>query len=100
MSSPTNVDDIFTEQIQDNDEDLSTVIGKEVIVVEEIEQVTKLQVLPVREANGDIPTHWVPSSPPRSLSRESSMDRFQQPVTIHSIIAETTNDVRTDSPFI
>lgn len=69
-------------------------------MVEDIEQVTKLQVLPVREANGGVPIPWLPSSPPPSLSRQSSMDRFQQPVTIHSIIAETTNDVRTHSPFI
>jgi serine/threonine protein kinase len=78
--------------IQDDDEDLFMVIGKEVIVVEDIEQVIKPQVLPVREANGDVPVHWLPSSPPPPLSRQSSMDRFQQPVTIHSIIAETTND--------
>lgn len=81
-------------QIQDDDEDPSTEIGKEVIVVEDnSDQLTKLEVLPAREANGDVPIHWLPSSPPPSLSRQSSMDRFQQPVTIHSIIAETTNDV-------
>lgn len=98
MSLLTNVNDI--QQIQDDDEDLFMAIGKEVIVVEDIEQVIKPQVLPVREANADVPVHWLPSSPPPPLSRQSSMDRFQQPVTIHSIIAETTNDVRTHSPFI
>lgn len=81
-------------QIQNDDEDLSTAIGKEVIVVEDnVDQVTKPQVLPVQETNGDLPIHWLPSSPPLSLPRQSSMDKFQQPVTIHSIIAETTNDV-------
>jgi serine/threonine-protein kinase OSR1/STK39 len=96
-----NLEDLKAEAalIQDDDEVMSTEIGKEVIVVEDIEQVTELQVLPVREANGDVPVHWLPSSPPPSLSRQSTMDRFQQPVTIHSIIAETTNDVRTDSCF-
>ncbi|KAG0565283.1 hypothetical protein KC19_8G178800 [Ceratodon purpureus] len=90
-----NLEDLKAEAalIQDDDEDPSMEIGKEVIVVEDnTDQLTKLEVLPVRESNGDVPIHWLPSSPPPSLSRQSSMDRFQQPVTIHSIIAETTND--------
>lgn len=68
------------------------VVGKDVIVVEE-QEVTKLQVLPFMETDGDVPSHCLTPSPPPSLSRQPSIDRFQQPVTIHSIIAETTSDV-------
>uniref|UniRef100_A0A7I4C9B2 Protein kinase domain-containing protein n=1 Tax=Physcomitrium patens TaxID=3218 RepID=A0A7I4C9B2_PHYPA len=88
-----DLDDLKAEAalIQDGDEDLSMVVGKDVIVVEE-QEVTKLQVLPFMETDGDVPSHCLTPSPPPSLSRQPSIDRFQQPVTIHSIIAETTSD--------
>lgn len=56
-------------------------------------EVPKLQIPLVKEESGDGSPQIFSSSPQPSLSRESSSDRIQLPVTIHSIIAETTNDV-------
>jgi hypothetical protein len=65
---------------------------KEVAVEKNVVEVPKLQIPPVKEESGDGSPQIFSSSQP-SLSRESSSDRIQLPVTIHSIIAETTNDV-------
>lgn len=56
-------------------------------------EVPKLQIPLVKEESGDGSPQILPLSPQPPLSRESSSERIQLPVTIHSIIAETTNDV-------
>lgn len=75
-------------QIQDDDEILKVSIDKEV------EEIPQLQVTPVKEEHKEAALSPLSPLAQPALSHESSTERIQLPVTIHSIIAETTNDVR------
>lgn len=66
-----------------------------VAVDKEVEETPSPQVTPVKEENKEAVVQCLSPLTQPALSNESSSERVQLPVTIHSIIAETTNDVRT-----
>lgn len=67
-----------------------------VAVDKEIEEIPSPKVTPVKEENKEAVLQSLSQLPltQSAVSNESSSERIQLPVTIHSIIAETTNDVR------
>lgn len=82
-------------QIQDDEVLVPKVL--KVAMDKEVEEVSLPQVTPVKDArkddiDSDLQCLSPLAQPP--LCYESSSERMQLPVTIHSIIAETTNDVR------
>lgn len=60
----------------------------------EVEEVPPPQVTPVKEEAKEAALSLLSPLAQPALSHDSSSERIQLPVTIHSIIAETTNDVR------
>lgn len=66
-----------------------------VAVDKEVEETPSPQVTPVKEENKEPVLQCLSPLAQPALNNESSSERVQLPVTIHSIIAETTNDVRT-----
>lgn len=88
----------LSSQIQDDEENP---FPKTVIEVEEV--LKQPAAAGGEDESADTSPKFPLSSPPQpSLSRESSLDMFQQlPVTIHSIVAETAaNDVSSSLPKI
>lgn len=62
-------------------------------MVKEVEEVPKAPGTQGNNESADASPQFLSPSPQPSLTRDSSSDRFQVPVTTHSIIAETTIDV-------
>uniref|UniRef100_A0A7I4F0C4 Protein kinase domain-containing protein n=1 Tax=Physcomitrium patens TaxID=3218 RepID=A0A7I4F0C4_PHYPA len=87
-----NVEDLKAQAalIQDDEEVVPKLL--KVALNTEAEEISQAPVTPVKEeiTEGDLQCSSPLSQPP--LCRESSFNRVQMPVTIHSIIAETTND--------
>lgn len=85
-------------QIQNDDEVLVPKVLK-VAMEKEVEEVSLSQVTPVKDdVDSDSQCLSPLAQPP--FCHESSSERMQLPVTIHSIIAETTNDVSSVAIFL
>lgn len=59
----------------------------------EVKEVSQPQVFPVREGKMEAGLHCMSPLAQRALCHEPSCDRMQLPATIHSVMAEATNDV-------
>jgi hypothetical protein len=95
-----NVEDLKMQaaMIQDDDDSPTTRKAKEVEeVLKQVEEGPK-SASRGTEGSASSSPKFLPTAAEPSLSRESSSERFQVPVTIHSIIAETANDVSISSP--
>lgn len=68
-----------------------------VAVDKEVEETPSPQVIPVKEESKEAVLQSLSPLTQPVFSNESSSERIQLPVTLHSIIAETANDVRTGS---
>ena len=82
-------------QIQDDDEVLEPKPLK-IAMDKEVEDISPPQVTPVKEETTEAALSPLSPMAQPALSHESLSERIQLPVTIHSIIAETTNDVRNE----
>uniref|UniRef100_A0A7I4AII9 Uncharacterized protein n=1 Tax=Physcomitrium patens TaxID=3218 RepID=A0A7I4AII9_PHYPA len=58
----------------------------------EVKEVSQPQVFPVREGKMEAGLHCMSPLAQRALCHEPSCDRMQLPATIHSVMAEATND--------
>jgi hypothetical protein len=95
-----NVEDLKMQaaMIQDDDDSPTARKAKEVEEVpKQVEEGPK-SASRGTEGSASSSPKFLPKAAEPSLSRESSSERFQVPVTIHSIIAETANDVSISSP--
>ncbi|KAG0562070.1 hypothetical protein KC19_9G115600 [Ceratodon purpureus] len=88
-----NIEDLKAQAalIQDDDEVLEPKPLK-VAIDKDVEEVLPPQVTPVKDDTKDAALSPLSPLAQPALSHESSSERIQLPVTIHSIIAETTND--------
>lgn len=88
-----NVEDLKAQAalIQDDEEIVVAKVLK-IAVDKEVEEISQAPVTPSKEEITEADLHCLSPLAQPPLCHESSSDRIQLPVTIHSIIAETTND--------